>query len=68
MMGLFLGLIFAIVGTVYLVIGRRDHDPFYYAVGAALLIFPYFVSNVILAALMGTAIALIPLARAREWF
>ena len=56
----FLGLIFGAVGTVYLIIGRKEHDAFYLIVGFALLIYPYIFSSAILIVIIGVVLSLMP--------
>ncbi len=62
-MTLFLGLLFGAVGTVYLVYGRRNHEPLYLAVGVALIIYPYLFSNIVLIIIIGVVLSAIPIAR-----
>jgi len=57
---LFLGLIFGSVGTVYLIIGRKEHDPFYLVVGFLLIIYPYIFSSAIMIIVIGVVLSLIP--------
>lgn len=59
-MTLFLGLIFGTVGTVYLIMGRKEHDPMYLIVGFLLIIYPYIFSNTIIIIIIGVALSLIP--------
>jgi hypothetical protein len=67
-MRLLLGILFGAIGSAYFIYGRQQHDPLIYATGVALAIFPYFVSNVFLVLLIGVALCLVPVARAKEWF
>jgi len=67
-MTLFLGLIFGGVGTVYLYLAKKDHDPFFLIVGFALIIYPYFFSNALVIILVGLVLSFVPLARAKGWF
>jgi hypothetical protein len=67
-MTLFLGLIFGTVGTVYLIIARKEHDPFYLVVGFMLIIYPYIFSNTIVIIIIGVVLSLIPYARWRGMF
>jgi len=67
-MTLFLGLLFGAVGTVYLALAKKDHDVTYLLCGVALIAYPYFIENAILIIVIGVAIAMIPVARAKGWF
>ena len=67
-MSLFLGLVFGAVGGVYLFYGRREHDALYAVVGVALILFPYFISDLFLMCAVGVALAVIPIGRVRGWF
>ena len=60
---LFLGLIFGTVGTVYLIMGRKEHDPMYLIVGFALIIYPYLFSNIVLILIVGVILSAVPIAR-----
>ncbi|HUJ13885.1 MAG TPA: hypothetical protein VL284_08875 [Thermoanaerobaculia bacterium] len=66
-MTLFLGLIFGGVGTVYLYIAKKEHDPFYLIVGFLLIIYPYIFSSALMIVLVGIVLSLIPLARAKGY-
>lgn len=57
MASLFAGLIFGAFGAGYLVYGKRQLRPAHLVCGTALLVFPWFVSN--LAILLGIGIALV---------
>ena len=59
-MTLFLGLIFGTVGTVYLIIGRKEHDPLYLIVGFLLIIYPYIFSSAIMIIIIGAVLSVIP--------
>ncbi len=59
-MTLFLGLIFGTVGTVYLIIGRKEHDPLYLIVGFLLIICPYIFASAIMIVIIGVVLSLIP--------
>ena len=67
-MTLFLCLLFGAVGTVYLIVGRKEHDPMYLVVGFALIIYPYFFSNVLLVVGIGIVLSVIPYAHSRGLF
>ena len=67
-MTLFLGLIFGAVGSVYLFIARKEHDAMYLIVGFGLIIYPYFVENVIMSIIIGVVLSLIPYAHSKGLF
>jgi hypothetical protein len=67
-MTLFLGLLFGAVGTVYLIVGRKEHDPLYLVVGFLLIIYPYIFSSAILIMVIGIILSLIPYAHSRGMF
>lgn len=67
-MTLFLGLFFGVIGSVFFFLGRRKHDPLYLLVGVALMVYPYFVSNVWLIILVGAALSALPFGRSRGWW
>ena len=67
-MTLFLGLLFGAVGTVYLALAKKEHDVTYLFCGVALIAYTYFFENVALIIVIGIAIAMIPIARAKGWF
>jgi len=65
---LFLGLIFGAVGTVYLILGKKEHDPLHLIVGFLLIIYPYIFSSAIAIIAVGVILSLIPLAHRKGWF
>jgi hypothetical protein len=67
-MTLLLGLLFGAVGTVYLIVGRKEHDPLYLIVGFLLIIYPYIFSSAILIIVIGIVLSLIPYAHSRGMF
>ena len=67
-MTLFLGLIFGAVGTVYLIVGKKEHDPMFLIVGFLLIIYPYIFSNVIVIVLIGLVLSAIPYAHRKGVF
>ena len=67
-MTLFLGLLFGAVGTVYLALAKKEHDVTYLFCGVALILYTYFFDNVALIVVIGIAITMIPIARAKGWF
>jgi hypothetical protein len=67
-MTLFLSLIFGGVGTVYLYLGKKDHDPLYLIVGFLLIIYPYIFSSALMIVSIGIVLSLVPVAHAKGWF
>ena len=67
-MTLFLGLIFGAVGTVYLYLGKKDHDALYLIVGFLLIFYPYIFSSAIMIIVIGIVLSLIPYAHSRGFF
>jgi len=67
-MTLFLGLIFGAVGTVYLYIGRKEHDAMYLIVGFLLIIYPYIFTSAIMIIIIGIVLSLVPYAHSRGLF
>ena len=67
-MTLFLGLIFGAVGTVYLYIGRKEHDALYLIVGFGLIIYPYVFDSVFWIVAIGVVLSAIPWAHSRGFF
>ena len=67
-MTLFLGLIFGAVGTVYLILGKKGHDPLYLIIGFLLIIYPYVFSSAIMIVVIGIGLSLIPYAHSRGMF
>jgi len=64
---LILGLIFGVIGSSYILYGRRQLEPWYIVSGFALVVYPYFFSNAFLILLIGTLLVLFPIAKGREW-
>jgi hypothetical protein len=64
---LLLGMLFGAVGSVYVAIARRQHEPSYLVCGVLLLIVPWFVTNAFLIVVVGVTIAAFPIARAKGW-
>jgi hypothetical protein len=64
---LFLGLIFGAVGTVYFIYGKKQHDALFLVTGVALAIYPYFFTNVFVVLIIGAALSMVPVARAKGW-
>lgn len=67
-MTLILGLLFGAVGSVYMIYGKRIQDPMYLVIGFALVIYPYFFSNVLVVIVVGVVLALIPYAHHKGLF
>ncbi len=67
-MSLVISIIFGAIGGVYFFHGRREHEPLLLVIGAALMFYPYFVSNVPLLLAIGIALVAVPLGRKRGWF
>ena len=67
-MDLLLGLLFGSVGGVYLVYGRRDHDPMFLIVGFLLVVYPYFFKSALAIVLVGVLLTGIPIARHKGYF
>jgi uncharacterized membrane protein YGL010W len=57
---LFLGLVFSSIGLGFFIYGKRQPALVPMLCGAALMIFPYFVSGVFLTLLIGIALMAIP--------
>ena len=64
---LFLGLLFGSIGTVYFIWGKKQHDAMFLVAGVLLVLYPYFFANVWLVLIIGAALALVPVARAKGW-
>jgi hypothetical protein len=54
------GLLFGSIGLGFFVYGRRQKTVVPLVCGAALMIFPYFVSNTVLLIMLGLALIAIP--------
>ena len=67
-MTLFLGLIFGAVGTVYLILGKKEHDPMFLIIGFLLIIYPYIFSSAIAIIAIGLTLSLIPVAHRKGLF
>jgi hypothetical protein len=62
-MALLLGFLFGSVGGVYMVYGRRDHDPMFLIVGFLLVLYPYFFKSALVILAIGILLTAIPIAR-----
>ena len=67
-MTLLLGLVFGVIGSAYIVYGKRQYEPWFLVIGFALIIYPYFISSALLTILVGVILVLLPIAKHREWF
>lgn len=67
-MSFFLSLLFGGVGTVYVVYGRRQFEPWFLVAGVLLAVFPYFVSSNVLTMLVGAVLTVAPVGRHRGWY
>ena len=67
-MELFVSILFGVVGSAYLVYGKRQGEVWFIVAGFALIIFPYFVSGVFLTLLVGAVLLVFPIAKRNEWF
>ncbi len=59
-MSLFLDLLFGSIGGAYLIYGKRQYSTPFLVAGFVLVIYPYFVSNVIVCGLIGVVMISIP--------
>ena len=66
-MSLFVSLLFGAIGGVYLAYARRVHEVDFLVCGIALMVYPYFFSNILLIVVIGVVVAMIPIARRRGW-
>ena len=66
-MQLFIGLLFGLVGGVYVAYARRIHEADFLICGVALMVYPYFFNSLILIIVVGAILAVIPIARRRGW-
>jgi hypothetical protein len=65
-MTLLFGVLFGAIGSGYLLYAKRQYDGLYAITGFALMIFPYFVSNVIATLIVGALLCAAPFA-IRQW-
>lgn len=59
-MGLFLDLFFGAIGSGYLIYGKKNFSTSFLVCGFVLVIYPYFVSNAIVCALVGVVFVAAP--------
>ena len=62
------GLVFGVIGSAFMLYGRRQHEPWYLVIGFALIIYPYFISSALLTLLIGALLVLLSIGKQREWF
>lgn len=60
-MDLFLSVVVGLIGSAYILYGRRQYEPWFIACGFALVAYPYFVSDTLITLLIGAVLALLPL-------
>ena len=60
-MDLFLSVVVGLIGSAYILYGRRQYEPWFIACGFALVAYPYFVSDTLITLLIGTVLALLPI-------
>lgn len=65
MSSLFSGLVIGSIGLFLFMWGKRTDRPFYYAIGLAMCIYPYFISNQLIVWTL-TALLLIPVWKLRH--
>jgi hypothetical protein len=65
---LLLNLLFGAIGTVYLIYGKKQHDPMYLVFGFLLCIYSYLFSNVVLILVIGAALIAVPIAHQKGIF
>lgn len=66
-MTLFFGLIFGVIGSAYIVYGKKAFEPWFLVAGFVLIIYPYFVSNALLTLLIGAVLVVFPVAKHKGW-
>jgi hypothetical protein len=59
-MSLFLDLLFGSIGGAYLIYGKRQYSTPFLVAGFILVIYPYFVSNVVVCGLIGVVMIATP--------
>lgn len=59
-MGLLLDLFFSSIGGAYLIYAKRQHSAPFLTAGFVLCIYPYFVSSMLVCALLGVALVATP--------
>ncbi len=56
----FWSLIFGAIGAGYFIYGKNQRNPVMMGLGAALCVYPYFVTDLVLTLIIGTALTLAP--------
>jgi hypothetical protein len=56
----FLDILFGAIGSAYLIYAKRQYSAIFLVAGFVLIIYPYFVSNAIVCALIGIVFAAVP--------
>ncbi len=64
-MWLVLNIIFSAIGSAYLLYGRRQYDVPFLVAGFVLCIYPWFVSNTTITAIIGVIVTAAPFVLAR---
>jgi hypothetical protein len=59
-MGFVVDLLFSAIGGAYLIYAKRQHSAVFLIPGFALCIYPYFISNIFVCALLGVALIATP--------
>jgi hypothetical protein len=59
-MGFVIDLFFSSIGGAYLIYAKRQHSVAFLIPGFVLCIYPYFVSNILVCALLGVALIATP--------
>ena len=53
-------LLFGVVGTAFFIYGKRQSDNVFLVAGCGLMVFPYFISGLVLTLLVGAALIASP--------
>ena len=59
-MWLVLNIVFGAIGSGYLIYGKRQYDVPFLVAGFVLCIYPWFVSNTLLTAIIGVIVTAVP--------
>ncbi|MEI8216356.1 MAG: hypothetical protein WCF96_04600 [Eubacteriales bacterium] len=59
-MGLFLGLVISSIGLGYFIYGKKMQEPRFLYIGLAMMVYPYFFSNIIVMLAIGIILAVNP--------
>jgi len=57
---LYCSLLFGLVGTAFFIYGKRQTEGVFLVAGCALMVFPYFISGMVLTLLVGVALIAAP--------